>query len=129
MRVPSQRVRSAIASLTLVFGAAGCGCDAWGCADGLYVRLDHTPASPWTIELLVNGVLQPGPPGATCDGSRQCDPAVRYDMLPRNGVSIRVTTPTGVRTTILPRIDYTGQQRSDHCHDCRGQAFVTANIP
>ena len=121
-------LRRTVAIAVLSVGITGCGCDAWGCVDGLRLRLDAVPTGAWTVELLVNGVLQSAPANASCDGSRQCSPVVYYNILPRDNVSARVTTSAGVRTTNFPRITYI-IAKTDDCHDCKGQAEVTANIP
>ena len=90
---------------------------------------DTVPSGPWTVDLFVNGVLQTAPAHASCDGGRQCPVGVQYSILPRDNVSARITTSAGVRTTNFQRITYTGKSPRFDCHECKGQAEVTANIP
>lgn len=123
------KLRNTVAVTMVAVGVQSCGCDTWGCGDGLFVRFNAEPVGPWKIELFVAGVLQAAPPSATCDGSRGCSGGAHYNILPRDNVSVRITTDAGVRSTNFPRITYIGSGRSDHCHDCKGQAEVVGIIP
>lgn len=123
------KLRRAVAFTLLAAGMQGCGCDAWGCLDGLRVMFDAAPTGPWQVELFVNGVVQAAPANASCDGGPQCGTVVRYNILPRDNVSVRITTNAGVRTTEFPRITYIGKSARFDCHDCKGQAEVIGRVP
>ena len=121
-----------VAIMVFTVGLSGCGCDTWGCIDGLFVRFASQPPAPWKVELLVGGVLQAAPVDAACDSNPRCNQlvGVRYtNQLASLNVSVRITTSAGVRTTDFPPITYTGKSPRSDCHDCKGQAEVIANIP
>lgn len=127
-KVLSNRYRS-IAYGSLVLGIQACGCDGVACIDGLFVSMTSLPAAPFKVELLVAGVVQASPEEATCNvgASRPCVQTVLFRMRPRDQVSVRVTTSTGVRTTDLPRINYSNEGTG--CSDCMGQAEVSVHVP
>ena len=109
----------------------GCsGCDLVGCVSGLRVRLASLPSTPFQIELLVDGAIQTAPPEATCNGDRVCFQDVVFDTQAADQVTIRVTTPSGVRTTQFAHITYSkffpnGKRCGGECHS----SDVTAQIP
>ena len=107
-----------------------CGCDLVGCIDGIIVGFSSQPATPWTVELLVNGVVvQQVPSTAMCGGLGPCDTGVLFNTSASAGVAIRVTTPAGVRTTGYSVISYRTSDAGVGCTECRGQASVVAQVP
>lgn len=121
--------RTALFAVALAIQGCG-GCDPVACIDGLLVTFDSPPTAPWKAELFVNGVLQPEPTEARCDGTRPCPTAVLFRTFERTGVSVRVTTSTSERTTLLPEISYDrSRPNPDACGECGGMAIVSVPVP
>jgi hypothetical protein len=128
--MPLNRIRRIFAVGVLPLALQACGCDTSGCVDGLNVKFASAPSSPWTVELLVNGVLPKASFATSCDGTRECPSGASFDTDVRDGLSVRITTSTGVRTTSLPRINYARPSSSNNwCEECRGSAEVTVPVP
>lgn len=126
-RVLQLRSLAVLASAALL---QGCGCDAWGCINGLFVQLDKVPTIGYRVELFVDGALQEADGGALCDPIEPCKyQYARYSVLPTKNVSVRVTTSSGSRTTNFDQINYVGKSGYFDCHDCKGQAYIVANAP
>jgi hypothetical protein len=120
----------AVATMLGTTLVAACGCDQLSaCADGIIVGFASQPATPWKVELLVNGVLQLAPSTAMCGGPGPCDTGVLFNTSATNGVAVRVTTPAGVRTTDYSVISYRTSDRGSGCSECRGQASIVAQVP
>jgi hypothetical protein len=113
----------------LLIGLQACGCDTSACVDGLLVKFDSAPTTPWKVELFANGVQQPAPARATCDGTTACPSAVLFSTSLRDGLSVRVTTGAGTKTTQLPRITYVSNNTRNSCADCTGNAEISVPIP
>ncbi len=128
--LPQKRAgRTALFAIALAIQGCG-GCDLVGCVEGLLVSFDSPPAAPWKAELFVDGVLQPEPTEARCDGTRECPNGVLFRTFARTGVSVRITTSTGERTTLLPQLSYDkGQGEPNWCDECRGMATASVPVP
>jgi hypothetical protein len=106
----------------------GCGCDLVGCVDGLLVGFSRTPQTPWTVELLGDGVLLKATSAELCPAQGPCQTGVRFNTTAARAV-VRVTTPLGVRDTELGDIEYAKTSRGTGCAECRGQAQVVVEVP
>src|SRR4051812_32201222 len=93
-------------SMVALFGLQGCGCTLIGCVNGLDVQLPSLPTTPFQVELLVAGVVQTAPAAATCDGASPCQQRIHFYTSATDQITIRVTTPNGVRTTAFPHVTY-----------------------
>lgn len=106
-----------IASSTIFLQA--CGCETYACINGIQVKLASTPAAPYRVELLVAGVAQPGPADATCEAGQQCVTKFFFETSAQSNVTVRVTTPNGVRSTQFATVPYRDDKQPGGCATCR----------
>lgn len=115
-----------IAASTILLQA--CGCETYACINGVQVKLASTPAAPFNVELLVAGVVQPAPADATCEAGQQCVTKFFFMTSARNNVTVRVTTPNGVRSTEFATVPYRDDKQPGGCATCR-HADLTVLLP
>lgn len=116
---------------TLLGGAVclatvGCGgCPAVGCINGFRVVLSAPTQGAYKIEVLHDGALVAGSP-AECNIGPTCNNAF-FATTVREGLTVRVTTASGVRSTDLAPITYEKRANGD-CESCL-YASVTVGAP
>lgn len=121
-----------IALMTTALFATACGmaCETWACPDELDVKLDRPVSSPYTLEVLFDGVSVDAIARTIhCEQTTVCGlEPVRMTPDPSNkALSIRVTTAEGSKVTEFNKISWSGR-KVDNCHTCRS-ATITALAP
>ncbi len=123
-------LRAAVPLTFLALNACNYGCTLIGCADGLRVNLASMPVGAFQVELFVDGVLQPAPPEATCDGVTQCSQSITFQTRATNKVSVHVTTVAGTRITNLAPVSYAkSQPNGKGCDPTCYNAAATVPLP
>jgi hypothetical protein len=103
------------------------GCNLIGCVNGLTVHLAAVPTGSWRVALLVNGVVQSE---QVCATAAQCPEGVHFATDATTGVSIRVTTESGTRTTGYAKLTYVASHPNGAgCLPECSNANVTADVP